>query len=177
MAYLIDSDTSGSGSIVLSGTNVCKGVAQAFLVSHASVLNSASFKITKVGSPTGAVTVKLYSMSGVYGTTAIPGSLLATSDSIDASLMPAGAYQLFNFSGGAKINLLAATNYVVSLEYSVNDISNNITAGADGGNTHPGNSSWQNYTTGVWSANSTTIDAMFNVYGTITSPLPPYYES
>jgi hypothetical protein len=57
------------------------GVSQSFICDRiGSKLKEAYFYIGRVGAPTGNLTAKLYAHSGTFGTTSLPGTLLATSD-------------------------------------------------------------------------------------------------
>jgi hypothetical protein len=89
--------------------------------------------LKKTGSPTGNATVKIYAHSGTLGTSSVPtGAALATSNAFDVSTLTT-SYQWidFYFPESDWYNFAAATNYVLSLEYSGGDASNYVQAGYD----------------------------------------------
>lgn len=143
-----------SGSIIRAG--------QSFL-GNGRKIASVQFQLSKTGSPTGNATVSVYAHSGTFGTSSVgTGSALATSSTLDVSTLD-GTYTLteFTFSGDNAILLEAGTPYVVVLEYSGGDISNNVNLGVDTSSpTHEGNAT--NYVAS-WSA-AATIDSCFYVY-------------
>lgn len=115
-------------------------VGQSFTAS-AGILDYCKFYLVRVGaSLTGTAYAKVYSHSGVYGTSSLPDTLLATSDGFDVSALTTSlALYTFTFTGTNKISLSAAP-YVLTLEFSGGDGSKFIGVGADSGTpTHSGN--------------------------------------
>jgi hypothetical protein len=147
---LVDSFTvePNGGQPVLVSPNVAKW-GQAF---HGLTgkIDSAQFKVAKFGSPTGNTYVQLYTIgSGSYGTTAKPGTLLATSDTLDISTFPSYStvtdlvYKSFTFSGVNRISLATGTDYIIAVCYDGGDGSNYLSAGYNNATpTHDGNPSY-----------------------------------
>jgi hypothetical protein len=165
MATLIDSYSESNYSESLSFTPAYTEWGQSF-TGNGLILNSAVFYLVRQGSATGSMTARVYTHSGVYGTSSVPtGTALAISDSIDASTVSNAGFALvtFTFSGAQKFLIANATNYVVTLQYTNADASNYISMGGD--NTSPtasGNYSF--YTSGNW-LSSSFHDLLFYVYG------------
>lgn len=141
----------------------------------AGTLDSAKFYLLKIGSPTGNAVAKLYAHSGTYGTDSVPtGAALATSGTFDVSTLT-GSYVLytFNFTGGDRYALQAATKYCIAIEYNGGDASNHTSVGGDHSSpTHGGNASrWQ---AGAWSVGidgGVEADLPFYVYGADVQPI------
>ena len=143
--------------------------AQSF-TSNGGVLNSATFYPSKVGSPTGTATAKIWAHSGVFGISSIPtGSALATSDTVNVSTFgTSDALVAFNFTGANRISLVSGTHYIVGLKYNSGDASNYIQVGHDNSSpTHGGNRiTTQDEVT--WDPNNTG-DMIFSVSTATTS--------
>ena len=79
----------GTGTNYPVGNGTVTRVAQAFANGVvAQNLTRARFRLKKVGSPTGNLTVNLYSITGSFGTTAVPtGAALATSSTLDVTTL------------------------------------------------------------------------------------------
>jgi hypothetical protein len=115
-----------------------------------------------VGAPTGNATAVLYAHSGTFGTSSVPtGAALATSKSFDVSQLETTNYALIDFEFDDQFALVAATNYVIAIEYTGGDVSNYVDVGGDSSApSHGGNESALN---GSWAAASG-IDLCFYVY-------------
>jgi len=105
---------------------VSKG-GQTFTASQNATITSASFQLEKIGSPPGTtMTAKLYTITGTYGSTAVPNTLLATSDTVNISTLTTSyATTTFTFSGANQVSLTSGTQYAIEL---------NSQASNDGGN-------------------------------------------
>lgn len=162
MATLIDSysESNQSNEINVHFGSVI-GIGESF-TSDSGVLNSATFYISKEGSPTGNATYNLYDHTGTFGSTGTPtGAALATSENIDvSSLTTSLALVTANFTGLNKYSLVSSTNYFITVEYSGGDASNHINIGVDlSSPTHAGNGA---RTVSGWGAQ--TYDVCFYVY-------------
>ena len=104
-------------------------------------LNSCKFYISKKGSPTGNGVAKIYAHTGTFGTSSVPGDLLATSDNFDVSTLTTSKQLItFTFSGAEKITLTNGTYYCVGFNFTGGDVSNSPSIGYDSiSDTHPGN--------------------------------------
>ena len=164
-------EVNGSASNTLySGSADGTKVAQSFTtlndgISHKIVL--AKFYMKKIGSPTGNGVAKLYSHSGVYGTSSVPDTLLATSNNLDVSTLT-NSYATINldFSGVQQVSMTANTYYVISFEYSSGDSSDYVQITSDATHhTHSGN--FSNYVSS-WLATATQ-DLLFYVYDNVSA--------
>lgn len=156
------SETNQDSSTTLNSGGVV-AVGQSF-TGNGGQVSRAKFYLKKTGSPTGNATAKIYTHSGTFGTSSIPtGTALATSDNFDVSTLTTSfALTGLKFTGSNTITLTNTTKYVVSIEYSGGDASNNIQVGYDGSSpTHGGNYSSETGTT--WTAQSGR-DTCFYVY-------------
>lgn len=152
--------TQNSDQAVGNGTTT--GVAQSYTTpaATASINGRGCFArvklyLKKSGSPTGNAVVKIYAHSGTLGTTSIPtGAALATSTNFNVSTLTT-SYQVisFVFAESNWFQFVAATNYVVALEYSAGNASNFIQAGYNSSSGHAGNKS--TFAAAVWSAQAT----------------------
>jgi hypothetical protein len=113
---------------------------QSFLCKANRTLDFSGFYLNGNGA-TGTVVSKIYTMTGTFGYDSIPDTLLATSDSIDISTIPASnGIIYFNFSGINKIALTASQYYVITIEST--PTSGTLLIYSDlGSPTHPGNAS------------------------------------
>jgi hypothetical protein len=102
------------------------GEGESFTPTVTSILTSIAIRFdNKVGSPTGNVYAKLYAMSGNYGTSAAPtGSVLATSDPVDASVCTGLIAKTFSFTNN--FVLTVGSFYVIVIEYSGGNTTNYI---------------------------------------------------
>ena len=141
------------------------GIGQSF-TGNGATLNSAVFKMLKVGAPGATLSAKIYAHSGTFGDTSVPtGAALATSASISASGVLTSASDItFTFSGGNQITLANGTKYVVAVEASATgDFSNNYAAQHHSAGAHAGNLSTR---AASWGFNGA-ADAYFIVNGTL----------
>lgn len=121
MPFIIDSyPESNIGTFNLGiGTSNREG-GQSFTCSKNCFLYSAKFYLKKLTAfePAGNMFARLYSHTGTYGTSSLPGTLLATSDNVSVSVLSVNdTYYLveFIFSGSNYISLSTNTYYVISL--------------------------------------------------------------
>ncbi len=137
---------------------------QTFTASQNATLESASFRVKKSGTPpTATMQAKLYTITGTHGSTAIPNTLLATSDTINVSTLTTSyATTTFTFSGANRIAITSGTQYAVELTYPANGVSNYISIGADTSGTHGGNSFY--FISDPYTADAT-ADVIFEVLG------------
>lgn len=140
-----------SGNIVIA--------AQQFSCGANKTLWSAKFYLKKVGSPTGNIVFKLYSNSTG------PGSVLATSETLDASNLTT-SYALVEllFTGSNAISLSNGTTYWISCEYSGGSSGNSVVVGSD--NTSSSYSGlFYYYFSGAWNSSvKNDYDLCFYVY-------------
>jgi hypothetical protein len=146
-----DSNTE-TGTNYPVGNGTVTRVAQAFANGAvAQNLTRARFRLKKVGSPTGNLTVSIYAITGSFGSTAVPsGAALATSATLDvATLTTSYLEKELAFAVSSQYNMAASTNYAISVEYSGGDGSNYVHVEGDSTGTHAGNLA--NYA-GSWTA-------------------------
>lgn len=147
------------------------GIAQAFAGAAAEIVDAVLY-LVKVGAPTGNATITLYSVTGTYGTDAIPDTSIAVATStFDVSTLTTSVTMTtFTFAPGT--NLSAGTNYAIAIEYSGGSVAggNYIRWGTDNSApSHGGNISFKS-SIGVWTA-SAARDAIFQITGTFgTNP-------
>lgn len=163
------SDSNISAGFTLSSGNF-QAAGQSFL-GNDSVLNRAKFWLRNgAGSPTGNATAKVYLATGTHGTSAKPtGSALATSSTtLDVSTIAgSNAEYTFNFTGANRILLTSGVTYVVVVNYSGGDGSNNIIICSDGTSpTHAGNGS--SFSSGVWNTSSSDDFIFFLYYAPVS---------
>lgn len=146
----------GNGTITAHAQSFANGT-------NAQYLTRAFFDL-KIGagapSVAGNVVAKLYAHSGTFGTSSIPtGAALATSDNVSIASITS-SYQTVEFNFSAPFEMVASTNYTISVEYT-GDVSNYLhVRGLAAAGTHAGNRS-QN--TGAWAATATD-DLTFSVH-------------
>lgn len=127
-----------------------EGVGQS-ITGDGNKLTSISLYLRKVNSPTGNAVVKLYSHSGSFGSSSVPGSLLATSKNLNvANLGTSYAVTKIEFDDSEFYTLVNTTNYVITIEYSGGDSTNRLEVGYDTGGSHGGNKC--TYNGASWSA-------------------------
>lgn len=179
MSFIIDSYSESNQDTYteLYGTNLGnRGDGESFTNTTASVLDSCKFHLCKSGSPTGYAVAKIYDHTGVFGTSSKPGTLLATSDNFDVSALTT-SFQLisFNFLNANLIHLTAATNYIVTIEYSGGSTNDRVCVGLDTiSPTASGNRTFKMYDN-TWGA-VVRHDVCFYVYGYTPSPLPTFFR-
>lgn len=129
-------------------------------------LDSVAFHLTKQGVPTGNAYAVLYSHSGTYGTSSVPGSQLATSAPVDVSTI--GPTGLVTFTFNNSISLAAGTKYFISFVHPSGVPPNYIGLGMDNSApTHSGNLTFQSLN--VWFP-QVGFDAVFYIYETPPAP-------
>lgn len=135
-------------------------------------LSAVQFLLKKLGSPTGNAVAKLYAHSGSYGTSSVPtGTALATSNTFDVSQLTTTA-QWIKFVFPTPYTMSSGTDYVVVVEYTGGNVTNQVIARLDGsGAAHSGNESQYS---GSWSAVAA-ADMAFIVEGTIELSIATYY--
>jgi len=156
----------GDGSsAIYAGAYYMRG--QSFACVNAVTLDSCTFAIYKVGSPTGGVTAEIFAETHAtdYGVDSRgTGNALAISDTIDASTLGLVSDTVsFAFSGANKISLEASTYYVAVVKYNDGDASNYVKIVHDESSpSHAGNYVAYN---GSWDG-TTAWDCVFYVFGT-----------
>jgi hypothetical protein len=101
--YVVDEydDSNQNTSSAFSSTNAKIWKGQSFQAAASGKLTSIDVSMDKSSAPTGDVTVKLYRITGSSGSHVPTGSALATSDIVDASVLPSSiATYKFTFSDG-----------------------------------------------------------------------------
>jgi hypothetical protein len=131
-------------------------------------LDSATFYLKKVGTPTGNMTAQLYALTGSYGSTGTgTGSVLATSGNVDVSTLSTSFSSItFSFTGGNRYLLLDNTAYALVVNYP-SAVAGNLVLGLSSSNTCASN--WTRINTGSWEAPDSTYDAIFTVTGLVDS--------
>jgi hypothetical protein len=165
MATLLDSNPTinqNDNDVIESASYTKAG--NSFTSSANASLYSCKFNLKKSGSPTGNATAYLYAHTGVYGTSSLPGTLLATSNTFDVSTLTT-SYQLieFLFPGGQQPVLVAGMHYCIEFDYPGGDVSNQVIIGLETPGTASGNSF--HYFSGSYSAFGS--DYIFEVYGVV----------
>lgn len=130
------------------------------------IINSAKFYILRSGNPSGNLYAKIYTHYGTFGTSSVPGTLIATSDAISTSSVGTSiSLVTFTFSGAEKIALTEGTKYVLTIELiGTSDSSNKISVADDYPTlSHSGNASRYYSFGGTWTAYSSD-DLIFYVY-------------
>lgn len=147
------------GTVNLNGTNNARS--QSFTATNSQLVSSASFYLSKTGSPTGNAVAKLYTITGTHGTNAVPATLLATSKAFDVTTLTGSlAVTRFEFDDSEFYTLTATNNYAIAVEYTGGDGSNYISVGRDASApSHGGNGA--TYTTS-WTSDSN--DTIFYVF-------------
>ena len=155
-----------------SPSNFRTHAAQSFTCTYGITLHSCKFYLKKLGSyvETKSIYAKVYSHTGAYGTSSLPGSLLATSDAVTVSSLSTSLSLItFSFSGTNQITLSPNTYYVLDFDYTTAtatddyvQISYDYTSSS-----HSGNIS--DYGDGSWAATSGN-DLCFYIYGSSTTP-------
>lgn len=131
---------------------------------------------------TGGLVCKIYAHSGTFGTSSLPGSLLATSDAVNLSAFSTSSSLVsFPFSGAEQITLTNGTNYVATIERTSVTGSNLLILWGDNTSpTHSGNNCYYPVG-GSWTAASG-VDWIFYVNGTapvtfIARPNPLQFQA
>lgn len=107
---------------------------QSFTATHTGLLETCRFSLSKLGTPTGNVTAKLYAHTGTLGTSSTPtGGALATSGNLDIStLTTSQVLTTLTFTTTNRVELTAGTNYTIEVLYNAGgDTSNCLRVGVD----------------------------------------------
>ena len=146
-------DTTNNDSSASMYSGVLEGVGQSFTGTGGTLLY-ATFGLAKTGSPTGYAYAKVYSHSGTYGTSSVPGTLLATSEPYEVSQLTGSEADIqFLFDGADNITLVNGTDYVVTVEFAGGSVSDTVDVGYDASSpAHGGN--YSDYDGATWTANS-----------------------
>ena len=146
----VDSYDLGSDVFLAVGASYKTKVGQAITASGTE-LCSTKFKLKSNGIITGNAVVKVYAITGSYGTTAVPtGSALYTSNPIDVSVVDSVTANFFTFRFPTTCAVTNGTHYFISLEYAGGDGSNYLLIDIDNSTvSHSGNAA---YYTSSWTA-------------------------
>jgi len=158
------SETNQDSVSSLSGSG--NGIGQAF-TSNGGIITSAKFNLSAAGAVTGTIVADLYAITGSYGTTAVgTGSPLATSDSVDVSILTTSPTLItFRFSGANLYLMTAGVHYVILCR--IVSTSGSIRVGIDVSSpSHFGN--WSVLNSGSWTPDSGR-DACFYIYTGVES--------
>jgi len=137
-------DTSGTVAFSKTYSTYDRGQALAL---PACTIGFAKFRIKKLGSPTGNVTVVIYGVSGTVGTNGVPtGAVLATSGAINVATLSTDE-TLVTFTFSTPYNA-SAGNYAIYPTYNGGDTNNCIQVGYVSAGNHPGNAFYR--TGGAW---------------------------
>ena len=179
------SETNRDANVSVYGKHPSAGAAvsaagQSFQVSGIVIIDTASFYLRKLGSPTGTMKAYLYAHSGNYGATGVPtGAALAVSDALDVETLTT-TYTLINFTLTSPYTATTG-NYVIALQKEndgVVDAANSVYLGDDSSApTHSGNMVY--YNNGAWS-HVAARDIIFYIYANapnIYHFTGPYYEN
>jgi PKD repeat protein len=124
----------------------------------------------RFGSPGGTVVAKLYAGSGTFGSNDVPtGSPLATSatQNLSAISTAANTFVTFTFSGANRYLMSPGQTYVLTVEYTGGDSSNNFGVLVAAAGTSAGNLSVND---GTSTAGYGAFDAVMSAFGTLSSP-------
>ena len=137
------------------------GIGETFQVASSKTVNSASFKWRRVGSPSGNVRLRLYSVSS-----GIPNTLLAESSDIAVSSIPTTSTEFT--ASFTPTTLSASTDYAIVIESTTasGDTSNFIYYQAANSDVYSGSLLWKG-SGGAWTTAAswgTNWDAYFKVY-------------
>lgn len=136
------SESNQSNTVVVDSNALTRGIAAQSFTSTGGELISASFYLSKTGSPTSSLSYVLYSHSGVFGTSSVGGTYLGVaSNALDVTTLT-GSLQLITlyFTGTNKFSMTAGTNYVIGVQYTSGTVGNVINVGIDDTSpTHAGN--------------------------------------
>ncbi len=144
-------------------------VSQSFTASKNATLTSCRFYLAKQGSPTGTAVACLYTHAGAYGTSSVPGTLLATSDTLNVTTIATlGGLKDLAFSGVEQYSM-SIGYYCIVFKYTAGDVSNYIKLQADSTPLHSGNAA---YSTDGTSWTAVPADAYFGVWGDVSAFIP-----
>jgi hypothetical protein len=161
------------GSTAPDGTSVCVG--QSF-TGNGGELDSVEILMYKVGTGgPGTTKAHIYTHTGVWGSSGLPGTLLATSDTINnldvTGTYAAHAMETFTFTGANKITLINGNHYFIVIEYNgTADSGNTVMFPVSPSASHSGNAIAGNFTT--WAISAQSYDHPFSVNVDISDPIP-----
>jgi hypothetical protein len=122
----------GNGTITRQAQSFSNGVV-------AQNLTRVHARLKKVGAPTGNLTATVYAHSGTFGTSSVgTGAAIATSVNFDVSKLTT-SYLEYEIAFTTQLTMAASTNYIISFDYSVGDVSNYVHVEGDSTGTHAGN--------------------------------------
>lgn len=151
---------------------------QSFSCTVDSRIESSKFYVQKQVGATGSVVSKLYTVSGTSGVDAVPGVLLATSETINFSdISTSQSLLTFSFSGLNKVTMRSGQSYVITIESTPTNSYLSIYSDLEVDPvfpSHPGNASanigsWAPLVAGVLGGGNN-VDMVFYVYG-LTFPV------
>lgn len=171
---LIDGDLTFSSSFAItvvdpSSSGAFSAYSQSFLQSHSGSyrITNASFQLSKVGSPVGNLTARLYSATGTFGSTMIPNTFLRESNKLAMSTLPASpGATIFNFTFTNSYIMVESQYYcivVAAKEATLLDASNRVIVAVLSPGLAAGNAG--GFSNGVWTPSSG--DLTFAVYGSL----------
>jgi hypothetical protein len=146
------------------------GFSQSFL-GNGKTLSKALFWAVKSGLPTGNITAQLYTHSGTFGTSSVPGTLLATSAPYDVSTVPtAAAWVTFTFD--ETYTMANGTFYVIVIDSTTaGSVGHGVALSVD--TTSPAHGGNVGFRSGVWNAVAS-ADACFQIYSPAATTVLPY---
>lgn len=147
---------------LLAGATIAMG--QSFNSGAGGVVRHVAFYFGSSGTPAGYAYAKIYTHSGTFGTSSVPGTLLATSDPLDTAPLYT-QWHCFTFSGAEQITLDPDTQYVVVMEHreGVVTLNNYNRVSYKSAGSHAGNACTLNDTTETWTADATK-EVPFGIY-------------
>ncbi len=151
-------------SQMYSGNSI-SGKGQSF-TGNGAALDSVVLYLSKIGAPTGTITVNIY--AGTGSPVAPTGSILATSNTINVSSLSSTTTQAVNFMfiGANKITLTNASIYVATVIYSGGDANNLVRVQSITSGTGTGNDC--SYNGSVWTGTAQG-DLAYDIFTTLTS--------
>lgn len=151
-----------TGTDYIVGNGTLQGQSQAFANGGMNqFLTRCHFRLKKVGSPIGNLVAKLYAITGAFGSAAIPtGAALATSDNLNVATLTT-SYLEKELTFGVPYEMVANTDYAITVEYTGGDGSNYVQVEGASSGTHAGNKASE--TAAVWTAQAGE-DLWFQVY-------------
>lgn len=139
-------------------------LAQGFQIGSTTTIATVRLWLKKVGSPTGNLTVKIYTNSGGNPNTLVTDG---TSDVVAATTL-ATSYGWIDFTFSTPPSLTASTQYHIVLETTDSASNTNyVVWGADGSSPGYPSGEMKSEASAVWSAES--MDAIFDVVGSGTT--------
>jgi hypothetical protein len=168
--FVTDSYDSSNSSTIFSVDADPNMIGQTFVPTISGYLSRITFFMRKIGTPTGNVTAKLYSMDqGSHGSTGKPANgataLAISTTNLDITILT-GIDTLYNFDFSANYFLDSSSTYVVMLDATTAtlDTSNNIKFHMDQSSpSHAGNQVYSGNGGSTWNATNAN-DSIFYVY-------------